>query len=626
MFDAVRNNKRIVQIFLALITLPFAFFGVESYMSNGGAGGEVATIGDLKITQPMFQQTLREEQERLSREMREQFDPKMLDTPEVRRAILDNLIDRQLLMMEASRMRLQVDDGAVRDGVLAIDAFKVDGKFSAEQYRKVLAPQGFSPESFEAQLRQDLTMQRLIGGVGQSHIVARTLVDRVAALRSETREVMEFRYPLENYLVQAKLADNAAQQFYDENVAQFMTPEAARAEYLVLSLDALAADLKVPEAEIKARYEANQSRYGVPEERRASHILIASEKLGKDKARARAEELLAEVRKSPAGFEALAKKNSDDPGSAAKGGDLGFFGRGMMVKPFEEAAFALQQGEISGVVESDFGMHIIKLTGVRPARIKPLADVRTEIEGELKTAAASRKFAEAAETFSNLVYEQPDSLQPVADQLKLVVRTTDWITRQPNPAAGPLGNDKVLAALFGDDAVKQKRNTEAVQINANTLVSARVVEYRPAARKPFESVKASIEQLLRRKEALALARQAGEAQLAMLQKGEDNLKWGATKAVSRADSRQLPQAAAQAIFKLTADKLPAYTGVEVPGGGYALVKLTRVTPGPTLDDTGRRRLTGILGQVGIEQESKAYLAALRSRYKVDVNTPALEAK
>ncbi len=163
-------------------------------------------------------------------------------------------------------------------------------------------------------------------------------------------------------------------------------------------------ELTVSDAEIKAAYDSRKDRFQQPEERRASHILIASEKLGKDKAKAKAEELLAEIRKTPAAFADLAKKNSDDPGSASKGGDLGFFGRGMMVKPFEDSAFALKDGEISGVVESDFGFHIIKLTGIHAAKEKPLAEVKSEIEAELKKTAAARKFAEAAEAFSNMVY------------------------------------------------------------------------------------------------------------------------------------------------------------------------------------------------------------------------------
>ncbi|WP_150428930.1 SurA N-terminal domain-containing protein [Dechloromonas sp. CZR5] len=626
MFDAVRNNKRIVQVFLALIALPFAFFGVDSYVRNSGAGGDVAAIGDVKITHQQFQQTLREQQERLRAQLGAQFDPKMLDNPEARKAILDDLINQRLLLIEAGKNRMFASDDAVRQMVGSVEAFKVDGKFSVERYEAALRAQGMSPQGFEAQLRQDLTVQQLAGALGQSGLVARTVSDRLLALQTEKREIVEYRLNVDSYLDKVKLADDAAKKFYDENSNQFQTPELAKAEYVVLSMETIGAQLSVSEAEIKAAYDSRKDRFQQPEERRASHILVASDKLGKDKAKAKAEQLLAEIRKTPAAFADLAKKNSDDPGSAAKGGDLGFFGRGMMVKSFEDSAFGLKEGEISGVVESDFGFHIIKVTGIHAAKEKPLAEVRGEIEAELKKTAASRKFAEAAEAFSNMVYEQSDSLGPVAEKFKLTVKQTDWLGRQASPANGVMGNEKILASLFSGDSVKNKRNTEAVEIAPNTLVSARVLDYKPAALQPFESVKASIETLLKRQEAQTLAAKDGAERLAALNKGEDKLNWGAAKIVSRLDSRAISPLEAQAVFRLETAKLPAYTGVELPGSGYALVRLNKIVPGDKIDDATRKGMTQQLGNLMAKEEIQLYLAALRARYKVEINQAALEAK
>lgn len=626
MFDAVRNNKKIVQIFLALITLPFAFFGVESYVRSVGSGDDVATIGgDIKVTQQQFQQALREQQERLRAQMG-QVDPKLLDTPEARKAIIDDLVDQRLLMLEAGKKRMFASDEAIRRTIGGIDAFKVDGRFSTERYEAALRAQGMTPAGFEAQLRQDLTLQQLAGAIGQSGLIARTVAERVLALQTEKREVMEYRLPLDAYLDKVKLADDAAKKFYDENSKQFELPEQAKVEYVVLSMETIGAQLEVTDAEIKSWYDGHKERFQQPEERRASHILVASEKLGKDKAKAKAEDLLKEIRKNPASFSDLAKKNSDDPGSASKGGDLGFFGKGMMVKPFEEAAYALKDGEISGVVESDFGFHIIKLTGVHAAKEKPLAEVKAEIEAELKKAASSRKFAEAAELFSNIVYEQPDSLKPAAEKFKLTVKQSEWIGRQPNPANGPLGNEKLLAALFSDDSVKSKRNTEAVEIAQNTLVAARLVEYKPTTLQAFEGVQGSIETLLKRKEAQALAAKDGEARLESLKKGEDKLAWGAPKSVSRLDARLIPPVAVATVFKMDAGKLPAYAGVELPGSGFALFKLSRLEVGAKLDDARQQAMLRQLSQLSAQEDVQAYLAALRIRYKVEINQAALEAK
>lgn len=626
MFDAVRNNKRIVQVFLALITLPFAFFGVESYVRSVGTGDDVAKIGDVRITQQQFQQTLREQQERLRSQMGAQFDARMLDNPEARKAILDDLVDQRLLMLEASRRRLFAGDEAIRRAIGSIDAFKVDGKFSAERYEALLKVQGMTPAGFEAQLRQDLTLQQLAGAIGQSGLMPRTVADRVIAMQTEKREVQEFRIAPDGYLAKVKLADDAARKFYDENGKQFETPEQARAEFVVLSMESIGAQLAVSDAEVKAWYDGHKDRYAQAEERRASHILIGFDKLDKDKAKAKAEEVLREVRKNPAAFGDLAKKHSDDPGSAAKGGDLGFFARGMMVKPFEDAAFSLKDGEISGIVESDFGFHIIRLTGIHAAKEKPLAEVKGEIADELRKAAASRKFAEAAEAFSNLVYEQSDSLKPAAEKFKLNVQTSGWLGRQASPAGGPLGNEKVLAALFSEDSVKNRRNTEAVEIAPNTLVAARILDYKPAALMPFDGVKAGIETLLKRQEAQAMAKKDGEARLEALKKGDDTVAWGAAKSVSRLDPRLLPPPAVPAVFRMEAGKLPAYAGVELPGSGYALFKLVRVGAGPTLDEARKLALQRQLNTLVAQEEVQGYLGALRARYKVEINQAALEAK
>lgn len=626
MFDAVRNNKKIVQVFLGLITLPFVFWGVESYVRNIGNDGTVAKIGDVKVTQQQFQQALREQQERLRAQLGGSIDPKMLDTPEARQAVLDDLVDQRLLLIEANKRRLFASDQALRAAIGGIQAFQEDGKFSPSRYEAVLKAQGMVPAGFEAQMRQDITLQQLAGGIGQSGFAARTVADRVLALQAEKREVMEFRLPIDSYIAQVKLADDAAKKFYDANAKQFEVPEQAKAEFVVLSMDAIGNQLTVSDAEVKTWYDSHKDRFQQPEERQASHILITTEKTDKAKAKAKAEEILKELQQNPKAFADLAKKYSQDPGSAAKGGDLGFFGRGMMVKPFEDAAFSLKQGETSGLVESDFGFHIIKVTGIHAAKERALSEVRGEIEAELKKTAASRKFAEAAEAFSNVVYEQSDSLKPAAEKFKLTVQQSGWVTRKPNPAAGPLGNEKVLNALFGDDAVKNKRNTEAVEVAPNTLVAARIQDYKPASLQPFESVKANIETLLKRQEAQALAVKDGEAKLAELKKGGDKLAWGSGKAVSRMDARLVPPQAVPAIFKADAAKLPAYTGVELPGIGYGLYKVSKVEAGDKLDDARRQGMLQQYNMLVARQEVQAYLTALRSRYKVEINQAALTAE
>ena len=630
MFDAVRNNKRIVQIFLGLIALPFAFWGVDSYVRSSGAGSDLASVGDTKISIPQFEQALRERQDQMRQSMGASFKPEMMNSPEVRLGILNSLIDQRLLLLEAGKNRLMTGDDVLRDFISNVPALQEDGKFSMSRYEAVLRSQGMSQQQFEARVRQDLTLQQLIGTIGSSAFVSSTQAEALLRLQSEERQFGEFRIAAEQFADKVKIEPVAVQKFYDENKSRFEVPEQVKAAYVVLSLDALMPQVTVSDADVKTWFEGHQDRYQQSEERRASHILILTNgDVSKEKAKSKAEDVLKEIQKAPSKFAELAKQHSQDPGSAQQGGDLGFFGRGMMVKPFEDAVFGQKEGEISGLVESDFGYHIIKVTGIKPAKQRPLEEVRAEIEGELKRQAAARKFAEAAESFNNMVYEQSDSLQPVVDKFKLKVQQSGWLPKNSDPqtlaALGPLGNEKVLAALFSEDAVKNKRNTEAVEVAPNTLLAARVVEHVPASTRPFEAVKGDIEKYLKAQEAQAQAKAAGEARLAELNKGEDKIAWSAPRSASRMQARQLqlPPAALHAIFKANVQKLPAYVGVSL-GNVYALYKITKVSQPEKIDEGQLKALRAEYGSVVAQEDLSAYLSSLRSRYKIDINKAALE--
>ena len=628
MFDSVRNNKKIVQIFLALITLPFAFFGVDSYVKNSGAGSDLASVGDTKITFPQFEQSMRERQDQLRQSLGANFKPEMMNTPEAKLSVLNSLVDQRLLLLEADKNRLQTSNEALREVISRIPAVQEDGKFSMSRYEAALRSQNMSQPQFEAKLRQDLTLQQLIGAIGDTAFVSDTQAEALLRLQSEVREYSELKIAPEQFADKVKIDALAAQKYYDDNKARFEVPEQVRAEYLVLSLDALLAQVTVSDAEVKAWYDGHKDRYEQSEERRASHILIVTNgDTDKEKAKAKAEEVLKEVHKSPARFAELAKQYSQDPGSAQKGGDLGFFGRGMMVKAFEDIVFKQKDGEISDLVQSDFGYHIIKVTGIKPGKLRPLDEARGEIVAELKAQAASRKFAEAAEAFTNTVYEQSDSLAPAAEKFKLKVEKSGLIGRDSDPAQGPLAHPKLLSALFSEDAIKNKRNTEAVEVAPNTLVAARVVEHVAATSVAFDTVKADIEKLLKAQEAAALAKAAGEARLVELNKGGDDAKagWSPVKSASRMQARDLPPAALQALFKADVQKLPAYVGASV-GGSYALYKIVKVNQLEKVDAEKLKGLQREYGGIVAQQDLSAYLTGLRLRYKINVNKAVLEVK
>ena len=631
MFDAVRNNQRIVQIFLGLITLPFAFWGVDSYVRNSGAGNDVASIGDSRVTVQQFDQALRERQDQMRQAMGASFKPEMINSPEARLSVLNSLIDQQLLMLESSKNRLVVTDGALRDVIGSIPSLQEDGKFSMEKYERALRAQGMSQPQFEAKLRQDLTLRQLMGTISDSAFVSQAQATTILNLQLEERQYSEFRIAPEQYADKVKVDVDAVKKFYDQNQAQFEIPEQVKVEYVILSLDSMLSQISVSDAEIKARFEGHKDKYQQPEERRASHILIVAKTEGeKAAAKAKAEEVLKEVRKTPAKFADLAKQYSQDPGSAKSGGDLGYFGRGMMVKAFEEAVFKQKEGEISDVLESEFGYHIIKLTGIKTAKVKSLDEVRADIVSELKREAATRKFAESAEAFNNTVYEQSDSLQPAAEKFKLKIQQSGWLKKNPDQreaaALGPLANEKILASLFSEDAVKNKRNIEAYEVAPNTLLSARVVEHVAASTRPLESVKNDIEKLLKAQEAATLAKNTGESRLEELKKGgDDKLAWSSLKSASRMQSRDLPPAAVRAVFKAEVQKLPAYAGASV-GGAYVLYKIVKVNAPEKLDETRRNALQNEYAHILAQEELSAYLNALRARYKIDINKAALESR
>jgi peptidyl-prolyl cis-trans isomerase D len=633
MFDLVRNNKKFIQVVLALIILPFALWGVDSYVSSSGGGDSAAKVGETAIGVADFQQSLREQQDRLRPQLGENPNPALLESPELRRGVLQELINQRLLLLFASESRLRVGDEAVVSFITSVPALQDNGKFSRERYEALVAAQGMSVEMFESRVRQDLMMQQALMAAGNGAFGGRVPADRWLAAQLEEREIREHLLRAEQFSSDSKPDGAAVKRYYEEQRGRFEKPEQVRVEYLVLNQAKLIETAQIAETDVKAWYQANEARFKKEEQRQASHILFRVDKKAPEAeakaAQEKAEKVLSELKANPADFAKLAKQHSQDPGSAGKGGDLGYFGRGMMVKPFEESVFALKEGELSGLVRSDFGFHLIKLTGIRPEQARPLDEVRGEIVAELRRQAGAKRFAEAAEGFANTVYEQSDSLKPAAEKYKLDVQTSDWIVRGGQVEV-PFTHPKLMQAVFSDDAVKNRRNTEAIDVGNNTLVSARVVEHRPAAVEPLEKVAAVIEKLLMLEAAGAKATASGQAQLEKLAKGEKvDLDWSAVRTVSRMHAPNLSGEARAAVFSAPVSKLPAYAGAKVPGG-FALYRIDQVRPFDEKvskeTESRVRALRQHYAEVVAQEELVGWLAALRQRYPVSINTAVVDRK
>ena len=629
MFDLVHKHKLLVQLLLALIILPFAFWGIDSYRRGATTVQDMADVDGQKITLQDFTQAQRDQQERMRGLLGRNFDPALLDTPARRTELLDQLIQQRLLATQAARSNLVVTDAQLREIISGLPAFQEDGHFSKSRYDALLRAQGLSDVGFEARLRQDVELQQLNGAVSGSSLLGKSQVARFLAIIWQQREVSEAVLPYEQFLPEVKLAPDAVKAYYDSHPGEFVVPEQVRAEFAVLNSDALAALEPVSEADMRSWYDGNvRAKF---EERTA--------------ARKKAEDLLAQLRAAPDKFAELAKQYSQDPGSKDKGGDLGYFARGAMVKPFEDAVFNMKEGQISGIVESSFGFHIIKLTGIKPAKdgepeqrrashilvSAPAASdfkaMRGDIEKQLKEQRLGRKFAEAAENFSNLAYEQPDSLQPIADKFKLKLQQSGWLTRKASAADGVLNNQKILDALFAPDSIKSKHNTEAVETAIDTLVAARVIEHKAASVRPLDEVQAEIAKKLTQQDAMALAIKRGAAKYAELQQGKDaGLAWSAAKIVERQGKPAVDAEALRAIFRADTGKLPAYVGVELRDRGYGIYRISRVIDAPPADASRAKALQDQLVQQAAQEDTTAYIASLRAAAKVEINSANLEKK
>ena len=629
MFDFVHEKKRLVQIVLALIILPFAFWGVDSYNQSGNTAEVAATVNDAKITQQEFENALRQQQDRLRQMLGANFDAALLDNPEMKHAVMDNLVAQRLLVERAKAAGLAVSDEQMAQVIQSIEAFQDNGKFDKKRYETALANQNMSPLMFEARLRGELLGQQMRDAFVQNGYASNGVTDNVIRLNEQQRLVSASPISFQPFMAQAKVDEAALKKYYEQNQKEFQVQEQAKVEYVKFSVDNLLAKVEVKTEDARKHYDEHQSDFGTPEERQAAHILVAvaaaAPQAEQDAARAKAEQLLQQARKNPAGFAELARQNSQDPGSAANGGSLGFFGRGMMVKPFEDAAFTLKQGEISGLVKSDFGYHIIKLLAVKPARLLPFDEAREDIINKLRQQKAADMFAELAEKFSNTVYEQSDTLKPAADLAGATIERSEWLVK--GAAAGEPWTAKMLQAIFTDETVKNKRNTAAIEVAANTLVAARILEYKPAATRALDEVQETIRQKLLHQQAMELAAKQGKMLLEQLQRGDKSaLNWTAAQTVTRAQHGSLDKELVRKIFQADAAKLPQYVGAEMPQNGYMLLRIDAVKEGDKPDNAKRAGYAQKLRQLTGEEMFRAYLADTRQQATIKVNLPETASK
>ena len=631
MFDFVRKHMKIMMTVMFLLIIPsFVLVGVNGFDRFREKGDAVATVDGRAIMQSEWDASHKNEIERLRNSM-PNLDPKLFDSPEAKYATLERLVRDRVMEAAASKLNLTASDQRVaRDlqenpSIAALR--KPDGSLDMDRYRQLVGAQGMTPEMFEARVRNDIAIRQVLAGVGSSGLTTPAIADVSLNAYFERREVQVARFNTTDYASKVNPTDAQLDQYYKDNAVLFQAPEQANIEYVVLDVEGIRKTITPNAEEVKAYYDQNAARLGGQEERRASHILINAPKsapaVEREKAKAKADELLAQVKKAPESFADIAKKNSQDPGSAANGGDLEFFAKGAMVKPFEEVAFGMAKGEISPVVETDFGYHIIRVTDIKAPKQKTFEEMRPEIETELKKQQAQKKFAELAESFTNGVYEQADNLKPIADRLKLEVKTASNVQRKPaTDTSGVLANAKFLNALFAPDAVDKKRNTEAVETAANQLVSGRILQYTAARTLPFAEVKDRVRDRVLAVQGAQMARKEGVDKLAAWKAAPTSAAMPEAVAVSRDQNQKLPQQVVEAAMRTDPASLPAWIGVDLAGQGYAVVKINKLLE----RDVAAKNAQGQSAQQDQKQytqwwttaESLAYYNSLKDRFKAEI--------
>ncbi len=590
MLQSIREKAQgwIAWVIVIMISIPFALWGIQSYL-GGGSASIKASINDREITERKFESDYRSFREQLRQQMGEAYRPDLLDDKLLREEALKSMIRSELIYQQAMELNLRASDEVLRELITRNPAFQVQGRFNQEAYENATRRLGLTTDGYELQMRQYLVSDQLKRAVTASEITTDAELQDSLRLKDQRRKMSYLIVPADNYLAAADVKPEEIDSYYQGNKSSFMSPERVKLEYLELDIKNLAKTVKVEEDQLRGYYDQNRKDYLVPEERRASHILItvddSADDATKTKARTAAEAALNRV-KSGEAFASVAKALSQDPGSANDGGDLGYFGKGVMAPAFEKAVFSLQKGGISDLVKTEFGYHIIKLVDIRPEHGKSFEQVKVELADAYRKEEAGREFYEYAEKLADLTYEDPDSLEPAADALGLSVQKSDWVGR--NGGKGVLGNGRVISAAFSEDVLTERHNSELLELGAEHVLVLRVAEHEESQIRPLEQVRIDIEQILKRRAASKLAGEKSEEVIAALKQGLSVQKAAAKyKAQPRPavevgrGSDKTPQEILQTLFKMPRPQGEnhIYDKAALASGDYAVIVLQQVVDG-----------------------------------------------
>jgi len=624
MLQSIRDKAQgwIAWAIILLISIPFALWGIGEYF-GGGAEPIVAKVNGDEITDYDLNERTRVARENLRQQLGESYRPEFFPEEELRRQVLEQIINEHVLFQASRDLGMRVSDESVIRYIQSQRAFQVDGRFDVVAYENALRNRGMSKAGFEQIVRQDLLLRQFNDAVRISADAVDYEVAEAGRVEQQSRDLSYTIIPVANFIDDVVVDEAALAAYYKAHEAAYMQPERVKLDYLLLDVSALSEGIEFAEQDLRDYFEQHLGEFTVPRQRKLRYILI-SLKEGEDKALAHAQELRERLL-SGEDFAELAKKNSQDPVSAAKGGDLGWVEPGMMVKSFDDAAFSLAKGEISKAVKTPFGYQLIQVEDIRGESEPTFDELRDQVAKAYRSFEAEQRFYDYAERLANLSYEQPDSLEPAAKDLGLSVQHSDWLTREGGE--GILASHKVVAAAFSEDVLKDGRNSEVIELEPEKLLVLRVQAHEEAQQKPLTEVREQVIEAYKQEKARDLAANAGESLLEKLRAGADMAEtiavdgWSLNAAddVQRND-RALPQTVLEKAFSLPRPKgdKPVIAGSAMPSGDYAVIAVRSVKDGQLGDDAARRLLANQLATAHGSAEYQAFLKKLRAEADIEL--------
>lgn len=635
MLQSIRDKSTgpIAWAIILLISIPFAFWGIESYMRTSG-NPVVAEVGDVEITDAELRRSYDRYYQQLQSLLGDKFDPSLINASQRRREVLENMVQEALLTQHTRDAGYSASDLAVMQALQQNPNFQIDGQFSPERYRSLLAQNGYNPAAYEANLRQAIRDEQLRGGIMNSAFVTQRELQVAWKRRNQQRQASYFEIDAERLAAQIEIDEATIEEYYEVNKQRFMTPERVKLDYVLLNREALESPAE-PETEfLRAIYDTEkQSRFSKPERRRPRHILIRVDEQRDDaKARQHIEDLAAQL-EAGADFAELAEEHSEDPGSKEKGGLLDWTQRGVMVAEFEESLFDLEQGEVSEPVRTDFGWHLIKLEDVQPAQVKPFD--APEVQAELLDIYGQRereeRFRQYAEQLDTQTLEHTDSLQPAAEALDVEVKQSDWLTRE---GGEELWSDPaVLEAAFSPAVLEDEQNSPPIKLDNDRMLVLRLADREPARQQELAEVRDQIVGELRREQAAEQARSQADEAVAALREGRGLSAvaaqyGGQVKRTGKLKRGQQdsPGPLLAAVFRMPRPEQgeSSYDRVDLGDGRFAVIELDQVIEGSAPDkpeegEALRRSLQGLVAG----NEFNAYTEGLRQEYQVSINEDRL---